>query len=200
MLFRILLLACSFFKATPMPDFFILMAALGTSSLFQLLLLHPMKRSFTLRKVFNLLPLVFILTQSVKAQGNLKFSQVKYVVLNGTGIAQSQSAAAIQVLSTQNIIVASNHVLKIESVTGLQLNTNIAQNSTSYYAWLSLDDANLSKSNSTVSQAFPIWLPAGTYSLMLSFYNSSAGCFSCGTPASVPVKAGVSAIDFEIIP
>ena len=153
-----------------------------------------MKRSFTLRRVFNLLPLLFILTQSVKAQGNLKFSQVKYLSLSGNALYNGPSS--VQTAATQNLVVSPNHVVKIENILGVNLDISLPYGYSSFL----IDDAICARSNTTVTVAFPIWLSSGTYTLKLNYYNTSPCTGSFCSPTPYPIKATVSAIDFEVTP
>lgn len=141
-----------------------------------------MKHFSTLLKAFSLLLLFCATIQSSYGQGNLKFSQTRYIELSGN--------SALLAIATQTLIIDPNHVGKVENVVGLealQVSGDI---------FFTVNDviytraANSSSYNFSPPR-FPIWLSAGTYVLKLkSSNNSNTGI----------IKVAVSMLDFEIIP
>ena len=79
-------------------------------------------------------------------------------------------------------MVPANKVLKIESINFIAGN---------YY--LFLDGTPFSKLATNYTNTFPIWLPAGTYSLYFGTYVTSAS--SAGSYAFF-----LSALEFNIVP
>ena len=154
-----------------------------------------MKRWFTLLTAFSLLLLAS--PQLVCAQGNLRFSQVKYVLLAGNILGGSSFN---QLVASQNIVVPANHVLKIENIVGIsQANAPYpgAYSLTFLVDGIGYSRATIGSTAVSYNQMFPVWLPAGTYTLKLE--GSTANCAPC-VPPPILVKAGLSGLDFEIIP
>ena len=151
-----------------------------------------MKPSSTLWTAFSALIFSLVTSFSSFAQGNLKFSEVKYITLAGT-----TNSSSFQVVASQTLVVPASHVLKIENIVGL----SFLETSSNYEVTFCIDDIVYSKSYYTSSsgiqivspQSFPVWLPAGSYTLQI---NSR----SFGSSLVYPVKVGFSALDFEVTP
>ena len=152
-----------------------------------------MKLLSTLRTASSCILLV-LLTQIAFAQGNLKFSQVQYLVLNGT-----TSSGIDFVAATQTMIIPLGHVYKIENIVAI---TQVGGgNATTNVLNFTIDDVVYSRTpqNTTSAtaggvyasaQQFPVWLPAGTYVLAIKYSGTG----------SLIVKQGLSALDFELVP
>ena len=144
-----------------------------------------MRPLFTLLKASSLLIFFLYTIQPSYAQGNLRFSQVKYIILAGTG--SSGGGVATQTLSTQALVVPANHVLKIENMSSLPGVGGLS---------ITIDDIAYG------SASFPFWLPAGNYTVK-AVYNTTP-CFGCGTTpscaTSFSIRMAISSLDFEVVP
>ncbi len=114
----------------------------------------------------------------VNAQNNLQFNRA--VILRGDSVSTCSSGCADTILF-QSFTVPQNKVLKIESI------NYIAGN---YY--LFLDRTPFTRTASNIPSTFPIWLPAGTYSIYFGTYNTTNS--SSGQYAYL-----LSALEFNII-
>jgi hypothetical protein len=145
-----------------------------------------------------ILILLFILTGSfVIAQGyNLQFKSVKTFQLSGT----CNYTPGISV-ATQTLTVDPGTVLKIESASATTIYSGTAHYTFWNQAGLSLDYNVLvaywyssnSYTNQTVKAEFPIWLPAGSYTLRL--YDNTPG----GLSSNYTLKGFVSALEFQLV-
>ncbi len=123
-------------------------------------------------------------------QYNLQFKSVKNFSLSGQG--QNQWGAT---LASQTITVDPGTVLKIESASV----SNMYNNNWFYpniQCGLALENTILisyNNSNVTAESQFPLWLPAGTYTLKLFDQSSS------GLSASYYPKGYVTAIEFMLV-
>ena len=120
----------------------------------------------------------------LKAQGNLQFSQVKYIHLTGGGV------SSYAIVDTFDIVVPANRIWKIESAVANGLSSGVPTDFASEVAAISLDGVLISStargSGYTMNRPLPIWLPEGTYKLeMVSFTGAST-------------KGFISAIEYNI--
>lgn len=103
----------------------------------------------------------------LKAQNNLQFNRV--VLIKGDSISTCTGNCGDTILF-KTFTVAPNKVLKIESINF---------NPGNYF--LFLDNTPFSRLTTQLPNTFPIWLPAGIYSIYFGTFNtanSSAGQYS----------------------
>jgi len=133
-----------------------------------------------MKKILLLLSILFI-ALGAKAQGNLQFNAVKRFSNNSLSVAYGATVSA------GSITVPADKVWKIESGSCSTIYGGTVNSS-----YLSIGDQLLFCQ--TNAQIFfhspPIWLPAGTYSILI--YNLSGGVAT--------FKTNISAIEFNIIP
>jgi hypothetical protein len=138
-----------------------------------------------MKKIFTITVLLFAVN-SIKAQGNLQFNQVKNIEINGTTLLNTtQIGNPISTLGS--ITVPIGKVWKIESVSGIKngqesadiFNTHVRVLIGNHKALVSPGDEII---------MFPIWLSAGNYPIKAS---------------SNPLEnliISISAIEFNIVP
>lgn len=131
-----------------------------------------------LKKIFTLC-LLLVCCYAGKAQSNLQFNRV--VTLSADSSASCSSGCADTILY-RTFTVGANKVLKIESINFIPGNY-----------LLFLDGTPFSKSATSISNTFPIWLPSGTYSIYFATYVSTAS--STGNYAFL-----LSALEFNVVP
>lgn len=129
------------------------------------------------KRIFTCLLLVFICAVT-KAQNNLQFNRV--VTIRADSISNCSSGCADTILY-RTFTVPANKVLKIESINFIAGNY-----------LLFLDSTPFSKVSTNITNTFPIWLPAGDYSIYFGTYISSAS--STGSYAYM-----LSAIEFNLV-
>ncbi len=120
-----------------------------------------------------------------KAQGNLQFSQVKYIHLTGGGV------LSYAIVDTFDIVVPANRIWKIESAVANGLSSGVPTDFASEVAAISLDGVLISstaRGGYTMNRPLPIWLPEGTYKLAMVAFTSATS------------KGHISAIEFIITP
>ncbi|CAN5290168.1 hypothetical protein BH09BAC1_BH09BAC1_02610 [soil metagenome] len=140
-------------------------------------------------KTIILSVLFAIATISCFAQGNLQFSQVVQVSLTTTFVTTANFPSV-----QQSFTVPSGTVWKVESAMASyeSITTGLIQPS----AYITLDNKNLTYSNTSTptywASVFPLWLPAGTYTLKLVYPNSPT--------VGNKMNGSISAIEFNIVP
>jgi hypothetical protein len=139
-----------------------------------------------MKKTIFILAILFLSFSSASAQGNLEFNRV----------IKENYPLSINTYGNETISVPEGKVWKITSATiSAPSSSNSFYNSTSPYAKIDghlVGHATDSKLNLHISP-FPLWLPAGTYSLnyfggTYSYYNDETKAFS------------YSGIEFNIVP
>ena len=138
-----------------------------------------------MKKTIFILAILFLSFSSASAQGNLEFNRV----------IKENYPLSINTYGNETIIVPEGKVWKITSATiSAPSSSNSFYNSTSPYAKIDghlVGHATDSKLNLHISP-FPLWLPAGTYSLNyyggFYLYNGETKAFS------------YSGIEFNIVP
>ena len=130
-----------------------------------------------MQKLFLLLLLSDCFSQA-RAQNNLQFNRV--VTLSADSISSCSSVCA-DTLLFRTFTVPANKVLKIESINFIAGNYLLFLNSTPF-----------SKTSTNITNTFPIWLPAGDYSIYFATYVTSAS--STGSYAYL-----LSAIEFNVV-
>lgn len=135
-----------------------------------------------MKKVILILGIV-ALANTTKAQGNLQFNQVKRITYSGSPTVNTNTT-----IST--ITVPSNKVWKIES-------GSIAYTQSGLAAALGLNMLLLVDNQmiygyygGSLYSSPPIWLPTGTYQVIIGNNNTNA----------TSVQVGISAIEYNIIP
>lgn len=140
-----------------------------------------------MKRIFSLLLFVLALNGYTNAQGNLQFNQVIVANLNST-------VSSYSTITSTTITVPAGKVWKIEHA-DVWLNNSTRQTLSGYYS-LYIDNIVLhhSKGSSGTSnqfaENFPVWLPAGTYTVYISNEDSSTHNY-VGT---------INAIEFNVIP
>lgn len=122
--------------------------------------------------------LLFMCCSMAKAQNNLQFNRV--VTIKADSISNCSSGCADTILY-RTFTVPPNKVLKIESINFLAGNY-----------LLFLDSTPFSKLSTGIMNTFPIWLPAGDYSIYFATYITSAS--SSGNYAYL-----LSGIEFNVV-
>lgn len=143
-----------------------------------------------MKKLLTLFVFVLVMATGAFAQGNLQFNEAKYIEL-GMTLAPSVSYQFVE----QTITVPSGKVWKLESATGtyVQNITPYPTYSPSIHIFLNRRMIFGTTTNPLIGNTFPIWLPAGAYTLRLAHTTS--------TSSSVHEIVGfVSAIEFNIVP
>jgi hypothetical protein len=137
-----------------------------------------------MKKIFTILILLFAVN-SIKAQGNLQFNQVKNLEITGT----TTLNGALQLTTIGSITVPSGKVWKIESVTAFE--NTIQANYYTYGLGLKVNIGNhiAYDASNNVTIHYPIWLSAGNYLIK-----------SCGNTGPINVVTSISAIEFNIVP
>lgn len=115
---------------------------------------------------------------STRAQNNLQFNRV--VNIAADSISNCSSGCADTILF-RTFTVPANKVLKIESINFIAGN---------YF--LFLNGMPFSKVSTSITNTFPIWLPAGDYSIYFATYISNAS--STGNYAYL-----MSALEFNVV-
>jgi hypothetical protein len=106
---------------------------------------------------------VLICCYSAKAQNNLQFNRV--FVIQTDSISECSSGCADTILM-RRFTVPENKVLKIESINFIGGN---------YY--LFLDGVPFSKVSTSITNNFPIWLPAGDHRIYFATYIANASSY-----------------------
>lgn len=112
-----------------------------------------------MKKIFSIILLLsccFI----AKAQNNLQFNRVVIIRADTTSDCSSGCADSILV---RTFTVAPDKVLKIESINF---------NPGNYY--LFIDKTAFFKAANGITNSFPVWLPAGTYTIYFGTFSTSA--------------------------
>jgi hypothetical protein len=130
-----------------------------------------------MKKIFSICLLLFCCYFS-KAQNNLQFNRA--VIIRADSVSDCSSGCADSLL-VRTFTVEPNKVLKIESINFLAGN----------YV-LFLDRTPFSKTSTGITNTFPIWLPAGTYTIYFGTYFPTAS--QAGNYAYL-----LSALEFNII-
>ena len=140
-----------------------------------------------MRRIFSLLVVVVALSGFSYAQGNLQFNQVIIENLSST-------VSSYTTVTATTITVPAGKVWKIEHA-DLWFNNSTRQSFSGYYS-LYIDNIILhhsrgsSGSSNQFAENFPVWLPAGTYTVFISNEDSSSHNYS-GT---------INAIEFNVVP
>lgn len=124
----------------------------------------------------------------VSAQG-LQFNQVRLFPMQVT-ITNTNYPEALQ-----TVTVPAGKVLKIESAIA---STSFSSGSNGTDGRIALDNRLIwvgDNSSFAVINRFPIWLPAGTYTLRLF-----KDCTSCSTSGAPVLNGLVSAVEFNVVP
>ncbi|MDX2001886.1 MAG: hypothetical protein SFW35_05625 [Chitinophagales bacterium] len=133
---------------------------------------------------------------SIFAQGELQFNQVKFIELS-----LSYTTSVVHPKTFQTITVPAGKVWKIESAIASNKDyVNPTDYQIFYGGILTLNDKTIyngASSGFLVGNVLPIWLPAGTYTLMLSL---SCNTCSSGSYPATTVVGSISAIEFNIVP
>jgi hypothetical protein len=115
---------------------------------------------------------------------NLHISQVKNLTFSGGVPATSATVVG-------SVVVPAGKVLKIESSSFSLTNNGLPEDEGSYPKFSAFIDRHQLYTNSGFQRVFfPIWLPAGTYDVVVESDDSSFG--------STFVK--ISAIEFDLVP
>jgi hypothetical protein len=139
-----------------------------------------------MKKIFKIIVLLFAVN-SIKAQGNLQFNQVKNVEITGTTLPYDpQLGNPISTIGT--ITVPTGKVWKIESISSKE---NSLRQITGINIVTLIGNliAATENSNSFQDAKLPIWLSSGSYSIKIS---SSASILN--------IITAISAIEFNIVP
>ncbi len=130
-----------------------------------------------MKKIFTILVLLFSCYLG-KAQNNLQFNRV--VIVKADSISNCSSNCNDSLL-VRTFTVDANKVLKIESI-----------NFTPGNYTLFLDNTPFSRTSTGITNTFPIWLPAGTYTIFFGTYFPTAS--QAGNYAYL-----LSAIEFNVV-
>jgi hypothetical protein len=132
----------------------------------------------------KILIFIFVFSFSFLKAQNLQISQVKNLSFSGGVPATSASVLG-------NVVVPVGKVLKIESSSFSLTNNGLPEDEGSYPKFSAFIDRHQLYTNSGFQRVFfPIWLPSGTYDVVVESDDSSFG--------STFVK--ISAIEFDIVP
>lgn len=130
-----------------------------------------------MKKLFSIC-LLLVCCCIAKSQNNLQFNRA--VIIRGDSISNCSSGCPDTIL-LKTFTVAPNKVLKIESI-----------NFTPGNYVLFLDNTPFSRTSTGITNTFPIWLPAGTYSIYFGTYNSANS--AAGNYAYL-----LSALEFNVV-
>lgn len=144
-----------------------------------------------MKKIILTLVVLANLMMVAKAQGNLQFNQVIYRELSIT-ITANITNPFTQITLT----VPAGKVWKIESVITSQITG--AAGSYGYYTdgIITLNGRVLHFGGWDSPSPLPVWLPEGSYTLVLS--RNCAPCYSSSSPPTI--NGSISAIEFNIVP
>jgi hypothetical protein len=134
---------------------------------------------------------LLIAVNTIKAQGNLQFNEVKNIEITGTTLPYDPNVFGVPISTIGTITVPTGKVWKIES-TSVKENNLFPIYSTSPFVLFLNNHVAYSTNQGTNNQPFvflPIWLSAGSYQVKIS---SSA--------AQLNAIASISAIEFNIAP
>lgn len=125
----------------------------------------------------------FVLVQ-LSAQSELEFNQAKFLEFDGATGVDNYNAT---------ITVPAGKIWKIESASVNAIDNNGFLNTSSSYGYITLNGTvitNIETGSLTFAQhpAYPIWLPSGTYNLMIV----QVACSVCNT------QAFISALEFNV--
>lgn len=140
-----------------------------------------------MKKIFSTFFLILLLTGAAEAQGNLQFNQV--IVQDFTSTISSWTTATVSVIT-----IPAGKVWKIEHA-DLWLQNSLRQTYDNEYS-LFIDNILIHRakgstgSGNQYTSRFPVWLPAGTYNVIVSNEDSSTKNF----------VGDINAIEFNIIP
>jgi hypothetical protein len=141
-------------------------------------------------KIITSIAFVLVTFHLSFGQYNLQFKSVKTWSLSGQG--QTQWGVT---LASQTVTVDPGTVLKIESagVSNYYNNTWFYPNVSSGIALENTILMGYTSTNAKVETNFPVWLPAGTYTLKLFDFSGS------GLSSTYYVKGFVTAIEFILV-
>lgn len=122
--------------------------------------------------------LILVCSYNTNAQNNLQFNRA--VIIRADSISNCSSGCADSLL-VRTFTVEPNKVLKIESINFIPGNYT-----------LFIDNTPFSKSSTSISNSFPIWLPSGTYTIYFGTYFSTAS--QAGNYAYL-----LSALEFSVV-
>ena len=151
-----------------------------------------------MKQFILLLGVLSLFVFDMVGQGNLQFSRVVFLEIEGTTPSPYTQIYA----TTDTLIVPSGKVLKIESssVSWLNLNSNTGYPTiiTSVQGLLFLNDKIISKTEARTGYLnaiviYPIWLNEGTYIVKLVYQSPSTGY-------AIMSKGFISGIEFNITP
>ena len=138
-----------------------------------------------MKKIFITLVLILIVN-SIKAQGNLQFNQVKNVEITGTTLPNTtQIGNPISTLGS--ITIPIGKVWKIESVTGIK-NGQESNDIFGTHVRVLIGNHKALVSPGDEIIMFPIWLSAGNYPI------------KAGSNPLDSLIISISAIEFNIVP
>jgi hypothetical protein len=133
---------------------------------------------------------LLIAVNTIKAQGNLQFNQVKNIEITGTTLPYDPNTA-VPISTIGTITVPTGKVWKIESTSVKENNLNAIYTTSSFVLLLNSHVA-YATNQGTNNQPFvflPIWLSAGSYQVKIS-----------SQAAQMSAIASISAIEFNIAP
>ena len=129
-------------------------------------------------KKFICISLVLMVCCFVKAQNNLQFNKVVLIRADSISICSTNCPDTILLKS---FTVAPNKVLKIESI-------NYSPGNYVFF----LDGNSFPRITSQIPTSYPIWLPAGTYSMYF-------GTFNTANSATGQYSYLLSALEFNVV-
>lgn len=130
-----------------------------------------------MKKIISICLLLFS-CYITKAQNNLQFNRV--VIIRADSVSNCSSGCADSLL-VRTFTVAPDKVLKIESINF---------NPGNYF--LFIDSTPFFKTSNGITNSFPIWLPAGTYTIYFGTFSTTAS--QAGNYSYL-----LSAIEFNVV-